>query len=342
MDHGLPARLRNVAELDEFLCRPSAALVEFMRSLEGDIMVVGAGGKVGPTMARLAKRAVDAAEVRKRILAVDIAPLDALAAEGIETVRCDLMDLADVGNLPKAQNIVYMVGRKFGSTGAESLTWAINCLVAYHVARGFQGCRVAAFSTGCVYPVMHISTGGATEETPPAPVGEYAQSCLGRERMWDYFADQGKLDVVHIRLNYAVECRYGVLYDIGSRVWTGEAVDVTTGYANVIWQGDACSQILRALALASRPAAVLNVTGPELFSIRQVAQQFGRLLGREPKFCGEENGRGYLNNATKANGLFGNPSVPLSRIVEYTAQWIMAGGENLGKPTHFEAQDGKY
>jgi nucleoside-diphosphate-sugar epimerase len=342
MDQGLPARLQNTAELDDLLSRPSAGLVAFMRTLEGDLMVVGAGGKVGPTMARMAKRAIDAAGVRKRVIGVDVAPLDALAGTGIETVRCDLMDLDAVAKLPKAKNIVYMVGRKFGSTGAESLTWAINCLVAYHAARAFQGCRIAAFSTGCVYPVMHIGTGGATEQTPTEPVGEYAQSCLGRERVWDYFADQGKLDVVHIRLNYAVECRYGVLYDVGSRVWAGEPVDVTTGYANVIWQGDACNQVLQSLALASHPAAILNVTGPETFAIRQVAQEFGRLMGKEPQFAGEENGRGYLNNAAKANGLFGNPSVPLDRIIEYTAQWIMAGGASLGKPTHFETQDGKY
>ena len=342
MGDTLPARLETVAELDELLSRPSPGLVAFMRELDGDLMVVGAGGKIGPTMARLAKRAVDAAGVRKRVIAVDVAPLEALAAAGIETIRCDLMDLDAVARLPKPRNIVYMIGRKFGSTGAESLTWAINCIVAYHAARAFQGCRVAGFSTGCVYPVMHLSSGGASEQTAAEPVGEYAQSCLGRERMWDYFADQGKLDVVHIRLNYAVECRYGVLYDVGSKVWAGEPVDVTTGYANVIWQGDACNQILQALALAAHPGAVLNVTGPETFSIRQVAQQFGRLMDRQPTFSGVENGQGYLNNASLANGRFGNPSVPLSRIVEYTAQWLMAGGENLGKPTHFETQNGKY
>lgn len=342
MDKALPARLASVAELDELLSRPTPGLVEFMRRLDGDLMVVGAGGKVGPTMARLAKRAMAAAKVPRKVIAVDVAPLDALAAEGIETHRCDMMDLDAVATLPKPKNIIYMIGRKFGSTGAESLTWAINCTVAYHAARAFQGCRIAGFSTGCVYPVMHISSGGATEQTPADPVGEYAQSCLGRERMWDYYADQGKLDMVHIRLNYAVECRYGVLYDIGSKVWAGEPVDVTTGYANVIWQGDACNQIIQALSLASHPATILNVTGPETFSIRQVAQQFGRLMGKEPTFSGEENGRGYLNNAAKANGLFGNPTVPLARIVEYTAQWIMAGGASLGKPTHFETQNGKY
>lgn len=338
----IPARLTSVAELDELLSRPTPALVDAMRALDGDIMIVGAGGKIGPTMARTAKRAIDAAGVSKRVVAVDIADLSYLEEEGIETLHCDLLDLDQVAALPKIKNIVYMIGRKFGSTGAESLTWGINCIVAYHAARAFHGCRVAAFSTGCVYPVMHVTTGGAIEETRPAPIGEYAQSCLGRERMWDFYADKGLLDVVHIRLNYAVECRYGVLYDVASKVWAGEPVDVTTGFANVIWQGDACCQILQALSLASHPAAILNVTGPETFAIRQVAAEFGRLMGKEPSFSGEENGLGYLSNASKANGLFGNPRVPLQKVVEYTAQWVMSGGENLGKPTHFETQDGKY
>jgi nucleoside-diphosphate-sugar epimerase len=342
MDDSLPAELRSVAELDEFLSRPSPGLVASMRRLDGDLMVLGAGGKIGPTLARMAQRAVAAAGVRKRVVAVDVAPLDSLAAAGIETMRCDLLDLEAVARLPKVKNVVYMVGRKFGSSGAESLTWAINCIAAYHAARAFQGCLVAAFSTGCVYPIMHIGTGGATEDTTPAPVGEYAMSCLGRERMWDSFADQGKLDVVHLRLNYAVECRYGVLYDIGSKVWAGEPVDLTTGYANVIWQGDACNQILQTLALASHPAAILNITGPETLSVRQVAQQFGGLMHKQPVFGGTENGCGYLSNASRANGLFGNPAVPLGRIVDYTAQWLMAGGPSLGKPTHFETQDGKY
>ena len=342
MDQALPAKLTSVAELDELLSRPSAGLVSFMKQLDGDIMVVGAGGKVGPTLTRLVQRAITAAKVQKKVVAVDVAPLNSLAAEGIDTHRCDVMDLDAVGKLPKTKNIVYLIGRKFGSTGAESLTWAVNCTVAYHAARAFQGCRIAGFSTGCVYPVMHLNSGGATEETTPEPVGEYAQSCLGRERMWDYYADQGKLDMVHIRLNYAVECRYGVLYDIGSKVWAGEPVDVTTGYANVIWQGDACNQIVQALGLASHPASILNVTGPETFSVRLVAEQFARLMGKKAEFSGQENGYGYLNNAAKANGLYGNPTVPLARIVDYTAQWIMAGGANLGKPTHFETQNGKY
>jgi nucleoside-diphosphate-sugar epimerase len=215
-------------------------------------------------------------------------------------------------------------------------------MVPHNVARVFTGSRIAAFSTGCVYPVAHVFSGGSTEEDAPNPVGEYAMSCLGRERMFDYFsAEQGER-VVHIRLNYAVDLRYGVLYDIASKVWAGEPVDVTTGFANVIWQGDACDQVLRSFALAASPAAILNLSGPETFSIRRVAERFGKLMKRDVQISGEENGRGYLNNSAKAAGLFGYPSVPLDRLVQWTAHWVMSGGKNLGKPTHFETQDGKY
>lgn len=340
--NNLPEKITTVEMLEELLSRPSAALVQSMRELEGDIMVVGAGGKIGPTMARMAKRAVTEAEVAKEVIAVDVVPLPKLEAAGITTITCDLLDLGAVDALPEVKNIVYMIGRKFGSTGSESLTWAINCIVPYHAARKFQGSRVLSFSTGCVYPVMHISTGGATETTAMAPIGEYAMSCLARERMFDVYADKGTEEVVHVRLNYAVECRYGVLFDIATKVWNGEPVDVTTGYANVIWQGDACDQVLRCFPSASHPATILNVTGPETFAIRQVAQRFGELMGKEATYAGEENGMGYLSNASRANAMFGNPGVPLDRILQWTAHWIMDEGENLGKPTHFETQDGKY
>lgn len=338
----LPDRFSTAVELEEFLSRPSARLVQFIKELPGDIMILGAGGKVGPTMALLAKRAIEAAGVEKQVIAVDVMELDGLAQAGVKTIKCDLLDLEAVQKLPQVENVIYMVGRKFGSTGSEWLTWAINVIVPYHVARTFVDSHIAVFSTGCVYPVMDIKTGGATEETPVEPVGEYSMSCLGRERMFDYGAEARGAKVVHIRLNYAVDLRYGVLYDVASKVFNGEPVDITTGYANVIWQGDACRQAIQSLALADNPAKIINVTGPETFSIRQVAQQFGRLLGKEPIFTGLENGLGYLSNASQANKQFGNPSVPLGRIIEWTAHWVKSGGENLGKPTHFETQDGKY
>ena len=338
----LPKLINTVPELEEILSRPSDSLVECMKRLSGDIMILGAGGKVGPSLALTAKRAIAEAGVAKKVYAVDLMPLPALKAQGIETIACDMMDQAAVERLPKVENIVYMVGRKFGSTGSESLTWAINVMVPYLVARTFTGSRIAAFSTGCVYPVVHINSGGSVETDPANPIGEYAQSCLGRERMFDFFSEKKGERVVHVRLNYAVELRYGVLVDVATKVFTGEAVDVTTGFANGIWQGDACNQVLQSLELATSPASILNVTGPEIFSIREVAHTFGKLFGKEAIVTGQENGYGYLNNARKANALFGNPTVPLGRMIEWIANWIRVGGENIGKPTHFETQNGKY
>lgn len=337
-----PARFTSEADLDDLLTQPSPDLVELMRSLDGDIMVLGASGKMGPTLAVMAKRAIDEAGTDQTVYAVARSPMDELASQGIETIRCDLLDLAATEKLPRAKNVIFMAGRKFGSTGAEHLTWAINCIVPYHVARTFTDSRIVSFSTGCVYPVVDIRSGGSVETDPTGAVGEYANSCLGRERMFDHASETKGLEVVHIRLNYAVEPRYGVLVDVATKVFNGEPVDVTTGYANVIWQGDACDQILRSLTIVSSPANSLNVTGPELFSIRQVAETFGRLMGKEAIITGEENGRGYLSNSAKANGLFGYPRVPLAQIIQWTADWVANGGPSLDKPTHFETQDGKY
>jgi nucleoside-diphosphate-sugar epimerase len=339
----LPETINNAQELEEILSRPTGRLVEFMRSLDGDVMILGAGGKVGPTMCRTAKRAIEAAGVNKKVIAVDVAPLDDLSAEGIETVQCDMLDLEQVSKLPRVQNVIYMIGMKFGATGKEALTWAVNVTIPYHVARSFTDSRVVAFSTGCVYPVVHVLSGGSTEQDPPDPIGEYAQSCLGRERMFDYFAETAGERVLQFRLNYAVELRYGVLVDVAMQVFNDLPVDVTTGYANVLWQGDVCNQALLSLGLAESPSRALNVTGPETISIRQAAHQFAELMGKsEVKFHGEENGRGYLSNATRANAIFGNPTVPVGVLMRWIAHWLSIGGETSGKPTHFETQDGKY
>ncbi len=339
----LPNVITTTEQLDELLSRPSEQLIASMKTLDGDIMILGAGGKVGPTIARMAKRAIDAAGVLKRVVAVDLFPMPALEAMGIETITCDMMDLDAVAALPKVENVVYMIGRKFGSTGQEHLTWATNVIVPYHVARAFTGSRIAAFSTGCVYPLVHVATGGCTEDVPADPVGEYAQSCLGRERMFDYYAETAGEKVVHIRLNYAVELRYGVLYDIASRVWAGESNDITTGYANVIWQGDCSNQVLQSFSLATAaPAKILNITGPEIISIQETAETFATLMGKTATFTGETNGIGYLNNSAQATKLFGTPAVTVPQVIEWIAAWIMQGGENLGKATHFETQNGKY
>jgi nucleoside-diphosphate-sugar epimerase len=338
----LPETIQTAEQLDELLSRPSRKLVEFVAALDGDLMILGAGGKIGPSMARMAQRAVQQAGADKRVYAVDVAPLPALAEAGLATLACDMLDLAAIQRLPRARNIVFMAGRKFGSTGGEHLTWAVNVVVPYHVARTFTDSRIVAFSTGCVYPLADVHGGGSTELTGPDPVGEYAMSCLGRERMFDFFSRTQGEHVLQFRLNYAVELRYGVLVDVAGKVFRGEELDITTGYANVLWQGDVCNQALLCLGQAASPPAVLNVTGPETISIREVAHEFGRLFGKAPRIVGTENGRGYLSNAARAKELFGPPSVGLDRLIPWIARWIEAGGENLGKPTHFEAQDGKY
>jgi nucleoside-diphosphate-sugar epimerase len=342
IDMLLPENITSVAQLDDFMSQPSERLQDFFRHLDGDIMIIGASGKTGPTLARMAIRAVKSCGSSQKVYVVARSAMDDLVAAGCQAIRCDLSDWEAVSRLPRVKNVIFLVGFKFGAEAAKSQTWAMNTIVPYHVARHFQGSRIVSLSTGCVYPVMHLSSGGATEQTPPEPVGEYAQSCLGRERMFDFFADRKLESVVHIRLNYAVECRYGVLRDIGEKVLQGEPLDLTTGYANVIWQGDAAEQILLSLSLAAAPAMILNLTGPECFSIRQVAEEFGRLLGKTPVFSGEPNGYGYLNNASKANELFGYPRVPLNTIIKWTAEWLRNDGPSLGKPTHFQTQDGKY
>ncbi|MGI6355766.1 MAG: NAD(P)-dependent oxidoreductase [Lentisphaerae bacterium] len=342
MLNNLPEKIANQEQLDELQSRPSQRLIEMMQTLDGDVMVIGATGKIGPHVVRMACRAVQASGVSRRVYAVARSEMTDLEQAGATTIRCDLLDPEAVARLPRVRNVIFLVGFKFGAESAKSMTWAVNVLAPYHVARHFQGSRIVVFSTGCVYPVMSIRSGGATEDTPPEPVGEYAQSCLGRERMFDVFADQGQEEVVHFRLNYAVECRYGVLYDVASKVMAGTPIDLTTGYANVIWQGDVCNQSLLAFSATTAPATILNVTGPEMFSIRQVALEFGRLMKRTPVFSGEENGFGYLSNSTRAAGLFGYPQVPLATLIRWAAAWILDGGASLGKPTHFETQDGKY
>ncbi|MGD9128615.1 MAG: NAD(P)-dependent oxidoreductase [Planctomycetia bacterium] len=338
----LPESIQDVEQLDKMLSQPWPKTIEYLRDLDGDIMVIGATGKIGPSITRCIKRAIDASGSPKRVFAVARRPMPELAAEGIETIQCDILDLAAVQQLPQVKNLFYLVGRKFGSAGQEELTWAMNVLAPSHVARTFTDSRIVDFSTGCVYPIEHISSGGSTEMTPPAPVGEYAMSCLGRERAFDYHASTTDQQVVHLRLNYAVEMRYGVLVDVATNVFHGKPIDLTTGYANVIWQGDANNQAILALSLASNPAEKLNVTGPEMISIREVATEFGKIFGREPIFTGEENGHGYLSNSTLANQSFGCPRVPLGRIIEWTADWIARGNDTHNKPTHFEVQDGTY
>ena len=286
----LPETIRDEAELDEVLSRPSPELIEFIAGLGGRLLILGAGGKVGPTLTRMAHRAAEAAGAAVEVIAVGRRPLADLEAAGVRPLVCDLLDPEAVARLPRAENVVFMAGRKFGSTGAEAVTWAANVIVPYHVARVFTASRVAVFSTGGVYPLGDVADGGATEETPVDPVGEYAMSCLGRERVFDYFSRTAGERVVHLRLNYAVEMRYGVLVDVATKVWQGRPVDVTTAWANVIWQGDACDGSLRSLAVAASPSRPLNITGPGMVSIVDLAETFGRLLGKPAILTGTTRG----------------------------------------------------
>ncbi|MCS6952426.1 MAG: NAD(P)-dependent oxidoreductase [Bryobacterales bacterium] len=337
---------RSEQELEDLLSRPSEADREAARDWSGDLLILGAGGKMGPTLARRARRAADEAGVSLRVIAVarfsDPAVREKLERWGVETLTADLLDEEQLAALPDAPNVVFMAARKFGSTGDEPLTWALNTYLPARVAVRFRHSRIVAFSSGNVYPLVPVISGGATEATPPDPIGEYAQSVLGRERMFQYFSQLYGTPVVLLRLNYAVELRYGVLLDIGLKVFERRPVDLSMGAVNVIWQGDANSVCLRAFRLAASPPEILNVTGPETLSVRWIARRFGEHFGVEPVFEGTEAPTALLNNAAHCHRLFGYPSVSAEQMIEWVAQWIAAGGRILGKPTHFEVRDGKF
>ncbi len=333
-------------QLEEALSRPSAADVDAMRALRGDVMLLGVGGKMGPSLARLARRATDEAGVRRRILGVsrftEPGLAERLRASGVETLACDLLDRAALAALPDCPNVIFMTGRKFGSTGQPWLTWAMNVLLPAMAAERFRASRFVVFSSGNVYPLTRLEHGGPDEDHPPEPVGEYAQSALGRERMFQYFSERCGTQVAILRLNYAIDLRYGVLHDIAEKVYRREPVDLSMGVANVIWQRDANSVALRALAHCASPPFLLNLTGPEMVSVRQTALRFGRIFGVEPVFSGAEAPTALLNNASRCHALFGYPVVSLDQMIEWVARWIQRGGRSLGKPTHFEQRDGKF
>jgi hypothetical protein len=333
-------------ELEERLSRPTDADAEAMASLDGDLIVLGAGGKMGPSLVRLVHRAAQRAAVRKRIIAVARFSKPELArqleSEGIETIACDLLERSELSKLPTVRNVIFMAGQKFGTTGNEHLTWAMNTFLPGLVAEHYRESRIVAFSTGNVYQLRPLHEGGATEATPVAPTGEYAQSALGRERMFEYASQRWGTPVVLLRLNYAVELRYGVLADIGRAVYEQQPIDLRMGMVNVIWQGDANSMCLRSLAHCQSPPLVLNVAGPETLSVRYIAQEFGRRFGVEAQFSGEEAETALLSNAAKSHQMFGYPTVTPLEMIDWIARWICGGGASLNKPTHFQARDGKY
>lgn len=334
------------AELDEYLSRPRTATMRAMEALDGDLLVLGAGGKMGLTLCAMAARSLRASGVpSRRVIAVSRFGhgTDAFAAAGVDTIAADLLDDVALRALPSATNVLFLAGMKFGSSSAQARTWAMNSLLPALVARRYPDARIVALSTGGVYPFVPVAGGGSTESDPPDPVGEYAITCLGRERMLTFQSMEQGTPVTLIRLNYANALRYGVLVDIALKVAAGEAVDVTMGCANVIWQGDAAAAILGSFALCASPPAVLNVTGPETMSIRWAATRLAELMGVEPPaFTGQEQPTALLANAARMQGLFGYPQVPLDQLLAWTAAWVRAGNPLLGKPTGFQVRDGRY
>jgi nucleoside-diphosphate-sugar epimerase len=341
-----PEKIASEALLEDMLSTPTAEAVKMFSGIEGDIMFLGIGGKIGPTLARMAKRACDQAGVEKRIIGVSLFESDQQRKKiedmGIETIHGDLLDIDFIKSLPKAKNVFFLAGMKFGSEENISLTWAVNSYMPALVADYFKDSNIVAFSTGCVYPLVSVESGGSLETDPPVPVGEYAQSCLGRERMFEYGSKQHHTKACLIRLNYSVELRYGVLVDIALKVKNQEPIDLSMGYFNVIWQGDVNDVVLRSLEICESPAKILNITGEDTLSVHEVALEFGKLFNVTPEFVNEEAKTALLNNAEQAFKLFGRPKVSTTQIIKWIADWIGEERETLGKPTHYEVRDGKY
>jgi nucleoside-diphosphate-sugar epimerase len=317
-------------ELEELLSRPTEADLAFARELRGDVLVLGAGGKMGPSLVERIRRAGATVGNTSRVIAITRRECPDLLAPGA------------LEALPDCENVIYMAARKFGSSGAPHETWAANALLPALAARRYKNSRIVAFSTGNVYPFVDVTSKGATEATPAAPVGEYAWSALARERMFEMASHAYGTRVALLRLNYAVDLRYGVLHDLGVKVMTGAAVDLTMGHVNVIWQGDANSAAFRALGLCASPPCVLNLTGSAVLRVRWLCEELGRRMRREPVFTGMEAESALLSDASKCAGLLGEPETGVERMLDWTAEWLLAGGRSLGKPTKFEVRDGRF
>jgi nucleoside-diphosphate-sugar epimerase len=329
--------------LEEFMTRPTPELESDLVRASGDILILGVGGKMGPTLARMAKRAAPGRRVIGVARFSDKGLRGKLEAQGVECIACDLLERDALERLPRAKNVVFMAGHKFGAAGNAAFTWAMNVGVPYLVAEAFRDSRIVVFSTACVYPYADVTGRGAGEDAPTLPPpGDYATSCVGREKAFEYgsltHGTPGRL----VRLEYAIDMRYGVLHDVGTKVFAGQPVDVTMGHVNVIWQGEANEQALRLLAHCTAPTSPINVSGPEVLSVRSLAAEFGKRFGKQPLVRGAESPTAWLVDTRAAQKLFGAPRVPLAQMIDWQADWIRRGGESLGKPTHFETRDGKY
>jgi nucleoside-diphosphate-sugar epimerase len=334
------------SELEELLSRPTPGLLASLDAAPGDLMVLGAAGKMGPTLARMARRALDHLGRRDRVFAVarwsSTDSANRLREAGVDVARCDLLDRSAVASLPEAPNVIFMAGQKFGTSDSPAATWAMNVVVPAIVAERFAKSRIVAFSTGNVYPLTPVTRGGSRESDAVGPVGEYANSCLGRERVFEFYSARHGTSVAIVRLNYAIDLRYGVILDIALRVWRGEPVDLRMGYVNVIWQGDANARALQCLAHAASPPFVINVAGTETIAVRDIAMRFGEAFGRAPVFSGSEAEDALLSDASLSERLFGAPTVSFGQMFSWVADWVRTGAPVLGKPTHFETRDGQF
>jgi nucleoside-diphosphate-sugar epimerase len=341
-----PTAPRSEAELEDRLSEPTPDDVEAAGALAGDVLILGAGGKMGPSLARLARRAADEAGNPRRVIAVSrfrsAGVRHRLQAHGVETVAADLLKPAQLAELPEAANVVLMVGQKFGTTDEPAMTWALNAYLPATVMQRFPAARIVVFSTGNVYPLVPVTGRGAVETDPVVPVGEYAQSALARERLVTFFATRQGTPLTILRLNYAVELRYGVLRDLADRLAAHQPVDLTMGWVNVIWQRDANAIALRALAASAIPPLMLNVTGPEKLSVRELAMRLGERLGVTPTFAGTEADTALLSDAARCHARFGQPTVDAATVLDWVADWVRRGGSSLAKPTHFDERTGQF
>jgi nucleoside-diphosphate-sugar epimerase len=341
--------IKDVAHLEELLSEPTPYVIDTLKRAKGDFIILGVGGKMGPTLAKMIKRGLTTAGSKSKVIGVsrfsgasgkDL--LDNLHSAGVETISADLLNNEQLAALPDCPNVVYMAGMKFGSTGQEAMTWAMNTYLPGMVAQKFKNSRIVAFSTGNIYGLTPVSYGGSVESDPLNPLGDYAMSCLGRERMFDHFSRTLKIPTAIIRLNYATELRYGVLVDLCRQVWEEKPINLSMGNVNVIWQADANAMTIGAFDHVNSPPWILNVAGPETLSMRRVCEQFGDILGKKVTFTGEEAGNALLNNGQLGHRLFGYPRISVQQLIRWTAEWVKTGGASLGKPTHFEARDGKF